>query len=425
MNTDSAKLPPDLFRAMAYASFSAVLLLTGYDFARVSAASLFITHYGSKNMIYAMAAAPLCIAALVYAYGRALSALGSRRAMLGSYLVSAAVFISLYGAIKSGFTAACILLYIFAEAYIVVLVEQFWSFFNSKLTPAQARTWNGPITGVAALGPIAGDLFTKHYADRVGTEQFALLTGLILIPAGLLFLRSFALAGEPQPPREEAGGAMGHLHLDLLGRIRTLKLVAIIICLSQMVAVAANLHVYDELAVTIPTLDGRTAYMAGLWFWVQLSGTAFQFGLAPLALRTLGPGPVMLAVPLLNIASAAWLILSPGLPSAAFALITFKVLDYSVFRAAKETFYLPLSYDARFRAKQVIDSFLNRFSKGATAGAIALVRDAAGLASPILLPLACLGASAVWLGAAKSLCYPGKSAQALAQQDEEQPTPAN
>ena len=32
----------------------------------------------------------------------------------------------------------------------------------------------------------------------------------------------------------------------------------------------------------------------------------------------------------------------------------FKALDYSVFRAAKELFYMLLSYDSRYRAKQLL-----------------------------------------------------------------------
>ena len=52
----------------------------------------------------------------------------------------------------------------------------------------------------------------------------------------------------------------------------------------------------------------------------------------------------------------AWLML--GL---AFAL--FKTIDYSTFRAAKEILYIPLSFDARYRAKEVIDVFGYRFGK--------------------------------------------------------------
>ena len=43
------------------------------------------------------------------------------------------------------------------------------------------------------------------------------------------------------------------------------------------------------------------------------------------------------------------------------------------FRAAKEILYIPLSFDARYRAKQVIDSFGYRFAKGGSAGVITVI----------------------------------------------------
>ena len=56
------------------------------------------------------------------------------------------------------------------------------------------------------------------------------------------------------------------------------------------------------------------------------------------------------------------------------AFLLFKAFDYSLFRAAKEIFYIPLSFDARYRAKQVIDSFGYRFAKGGSAGVITVSR---------------------------------------------------
>ena len=44
-----------------------------------------------------------------------------------------------------------------------------------------------------------------------------------------------------------------------------------------------------------------------------------------------------------------------------------KGMDYSIFRASKETLYIPFSYDTRYRAKQVADAFTYRFAKGVTA----------------------------------------------------------
>jgi ATP/ADP translocase len=70
---------------------------------------------------------------------------------------------------------------------------------------------------------------------------------------------------------------------------------------------------------------------------------------------------------------------------------------YSVFRAVKELLYVPLSFDARYRAKEIIDAFVYRASKGMTAGRLAAVSRFVVLPMvtfPAVIAAALLG----WLG---------------------------
>ena len=76
---------------------------------------------------------------------------------------------------------------------------------------------------------------------------------------------------------------------------------------------------------------------------------------------------------LVHLIAGAALTIAPSLRSGAIAFLLFKALDYSLFRAAKEILYIPLSFDARYRAKQVIDSFGYRFAKGGSAGVITVI----------------------------------------------------
>ena len=73
----------------------------------------------------------------------------------------------------------------------------------------------------------------------------------------------------------------------------------------------------------------------------------------------------------------------------------FKSFDYSVFRAAKEILYIPLSFDARYRAKEVIDVFAYRTGKGATS-ILVLALQSFFLLSPYY-PMMALVAAVVWL----------------------------
>ena len=56
------------------------------------------------------------------------------------------------------------------------------------------------------------------------------------------------------------------------------------------------------------------------------------------------------------------------------AFFLFKAFDYSIFRAAKELLYIPLSFDERYRAKEVIDVFGYRAGKGGSSVVIVLLQ---------------------------------------------------
>ena len=90
----------------------------------------------------------------------------------------------------------------------------------------------------------------------------------------------------------------------------------------------------------------------------------------------------------------------PTLGFAAGAYIVFKMFDYSLFKAAKETLYIPLSYDARYRAKEVVDVLGYRTAKGATSAVIAGFERWVGPAVARAYGPVALAATGVWAVAA-------------------------
>ena len=125
-----------LIAAMVCISLSAACLVGGYEFARSTAASLFIEAFGSGPMPYAMSVVPVFMALIIYCYGRVLTRLGSLWTLQASLGFFAAAFFAAYLALCTGSKTAVAAFYVFAEIYIVILVEQFWSFINSALNQA-------------------------------------------------------------------------------------------------------------------------------------------------------------------------------------------------------------------------------------------------------------------------------------------------
>jgi AAA family ATP:ADP antiporter len=386
----------DRLVAAAAIALSASFLLCGYEFVRSVSSSLFIEAYGARNLPIVMALGPVLTLGLIYGYGRLLSATGPRVAILATSGFSALVILACYGSIRAGIEPATGVLYGFREAYIVLLVEQIWSFINSTVRTDEGSKLNGPICGVASLGAIAGGLLVRRFAAEVGSENLLLLAAASFFPTGLFAAVAYRAGGEPAPAPEEAHGRHGHLGAKTLLHNPVLWRLALLIALTQVVSTVADLQLSYYVEAALPQKDLRTQWFGGFYALLNVGSAVCQFIVAPLLLAFVSHRLIHVMIPLVHLGTAAAVVARPGLGSAAACYMAFKVLDYSVFRAVKELLYIPLSFDARYRAKEVIDAFVYRASKGVTSGTLA------GLGRLLFLPLAAFpgiiaGALAGWL----------------------------
>jgi AAA family ATP:ADP antiporter len=398
----------DRLAAAAAIALSAALLLCGYEFVRSVSSSLFIDAYGAKNLPVVMALGPVATLILIYAYGRLLSVTGPRVAVLATSAFSALVVLGCFAGIRAGAKPATGVLYAFREAYIVLLVEQIWSFINSTVRTDEGSKLNGPVCGVASLGAIAGGLLVRRYARELGSANLLLLAAASFVPTGLFAALAYRAAGEPKPAADEAHGQHGHLGLRTLLHHGVLWRLALLIALTQVVSTVADLQFSRYVEAAMPDKDLRTQWFGGFYAALNVGSAVCQFVVAPLLLAFVAHRFIHLTIPVVHMGMAAAVLAVPGLRTAAACYLVFKVLDYSVFRAVKELLYIPLSFDARYRAKEVIDAFVYRASKGVTAGALA------ALGTLVTLPLVTfpgvIAAALVgWLGVVMQLTRPHES----------------
>ncbi len=383
--------------------FAALFLFAGYEFIRSASSSLFITTFGAARLPLVMALGPLGTFLLLYGYARLLSRLGSSLTLLFTSLLSSAVLAGCFVAITSGAYLLVGFLYVFREAYIVLMVEQYWSFINSTLDEEQARRWNGPVCGIGSIGGILGGRLVSYYVGSLGTETFILLASASVLPAAICCLIAYRLAGEP-PTRdtgEETSERRGrHLALGLFRTYPRLVLLGSLIVVTQLLSTVLDLrfHWLLEEAMSSPRqADERTAYMGE--FWSNVNGASFvlQFALVPLLLRILPLRVIHGGIPIIHLAASVALLLFPSLSVGAMAFLIFKALDYSLFRAAKEILYIPLPFDARYRVKEFNDAFMYRASKGGASGLIALATILVGRLPGASMAIAALFSALIWL----------------------------
>ena len=155
--------------AVFLAGLSAMFLFCGYEFIRSPAESLFIDRFGAARKPYAIACVPFMMAAMIYGYGRLLSAVGAKKAMAVSMLASAAFFLLAWLLLGHAGKWLIFLLLVFKESYVVIISEQYWSFVNSVLKDEEGKVFNGPVAGLGALGSLIGGWLLGHFAVGLGT----------------------------------------------------------------------------------------------------------------------------------------------------------------------------------------------------------------------------------------------------------------
>ena len=397
--------PRHLIFAAISISSAAAFVLFGYEFIRAVSDSLFIDVYGAENLSRGMVAIFPSMIVMLYCYGRLLSWLGATRALAITSLFSALLILGCYVAFVRGMHFAAVIIYVFREAYIVIVLEQFWSFVNSVLTTEQAKRINGPFCAVASIGGFVGGMLVNRWAEVLGSETLLLFTAASLVPTAVLGVIAYRFGGEPKPSEEEAGGRLGHLGIGTLFRSRYLIFLGVLILSTQVVSTVLDLRFKGLTEMGLSDKDARTAFLGGVYGYLALSAGILQLVVVPLALRFVALRVVHVVVPMVHLISSLVLTVSPSLRSGTAAFMIFKALDYSIFRAAKELFYMPLSYDSRYRAKQLIDSFGYRSSKSGSAGVIELVRLGAGVKTipGIAFSITAMVAAIVWTPIAFSL----------------------
>lgn len=384
---------------------SAAFVLAGYEFIRSPSNTLFKAAYGKTNLPTIMALIPLSVALVTYIYGRILSVAGSRKTLYISTIGSAVIMASGVFLYENGVKEAIWIVYLFRSAYVVLLIEQFWSFINSTLTAKDAGKYNGPICGVASLGAIAAGLVGSEFADTVGTSHLVYIAAALTVPAAFFSDLAYKKFGTPKDePDHKRAKATDHLGLNLFKQEKVLPLIFLIILATQVVAAVMEISFQNILQDRFPDADLQTAWSMKFYAGINSVSAVLQFIAAPLMLRYFNPGLINVLIPLLHVVTIGVFIGDPGIMTAGLAYAGFKCIDYSLFRAAKEMLYIPLSFDARYRAKEVIDLFGYRFSKGVTSGVITLLQKNAGVVfTEAMFGMIALTACLIWAGIAAQL----------------------
>jgi AAA family ATP:ADP antiporter len=402
--TSRAKLLPAVMTITA----AATMALMGYEMARSAASSIFLAHHPASRLTEALMLVPLAMIALTYAISRLLRRFGPAATYTLTLVVSGLMLATAAFAARRGIPGSAFALYVFAQAYIVLIVEQSWAFINSQFSTDDGKRWNGVIIAASTAGSVTGGVLTGVLSERIGSEQVVIGAAVLTAAAAMISRRAFRQAAPERTAADRQPDRLAdHFAWNLVRSDPTLGRLALMVIASQSISVLFDIAFHRSLQAAMPLQEPRTAFLGFFWGGVNAVAFVFQLGLCPRLLRRFPLRTILAAIPLLYGATALAGVFLPLLPVLGGALFLSKTVDYSVFRASKEVLYVPLPFTARYRGKLTIDALIYRSTKGAASAFLSLAGLIVGVLPLRLYPLLAIGLGGFWNRVSMGLPEPG------------------
>ena len=344
-------------------------LLTFYSVLKIVREALILSEGGAEIKSYAAAAQALLLVVLVPAYGLVAARVNRVTLNCGVTLFFASHLIIFYFLGAAGIRVG-IAFFLWIGIFNLVVIAQFWSFANDLYDTEQGKRLF-PLVGVgASLGAVVGAASTALSFQDVGAYRLMLIAAAgLLVPVGLTLLAHARDRAAPhgrsrhdEQPLARTGG------FRLIFTDRYLLLIA---CLVVMVNVVNTLGEFlmgkliaaDALAaVAAGTAGGATARdligtMSGyIQTWVNILGLLIQAFLVSRVFKWIGIRGALFVLPVIALCSYSLIALVPVLAIVRMAKVVENSTDYSIQNTARHALFLPTSREAKYNAKQAIDS---------------------------------------------------------------------
>jgi len=354
------------------------LILTAYYVMKpVREALILAQPHGAELKSYAYGAQAIVLFAVVPLYGLLAGRLKRRRlinVVTGFFIACLPVF---YALAQSGAPIA-VVFFLWIGVFSLMVIAQFWAYANDIYTPEAGKRLFAVIAFGSSSGAVFGAWVSGEIIAAIGVNPLLLIAAAVLLASLALFnlvdLRGRALrrrAGVPKPPRTDVEiGRQGAF--ALVANSRYLLLMAGVIFLLNWVnsageyILSAIVKETAEAAVRDGTLargnEGRYigAFFADYFQVVNIAGMLLQLLLVSRLVKWLGVPIALCVLPVVAFGSYAVAALLPSLAIVRWIKTVENSVDYSLTNTVRQMLFLPTSREEKYKAKQVIDSFVVR-----------------------------------------------------------------
>lgn len=382
------KARPEELPALSWAFAYFFLLLCSYYILRPVRDSLAV-ELGPRALRLAFTATFLAMLALVPLFGWLCTRLSRARllpAVYGFFALNLVVFAAALDAR---------VFFVWLSVFNLFVVSVFWSFMSDLFDTGQAARLYGAISAGGSLGAIAGPLAASFLVGFMKIEGLLLLSAALLMGTVLCILmlgrwaREHPRTGEP-PPEAPIGGSILEGVRAALGSPFLLAICGYLLCYTAL-STALYFQQVHILASAVPDAQARTRLLANVDLTVNGLTLALQLLAFSRLAAALGPTGMLVVMPLVSLVGFLVLGAAPVLGVLIAFGVTRRVGEFAIAKPAREALFTVVPREARYKAKNFIDTVVYRGGDALSGWLFAGLGAAALLASGISAAWAALG----------------------------------
>jgi AAA family ATP:ADP antiporter len=363
----------------------AMFLLLGAYYELKTAREVFIlTEGGAEVKSYSSAGQAVLLLFLVPAYGAFASRVNRVRLVRWVTLFFASNLVLFILAVQAGLRVG-IVYFLWVGIFNLMVIAQFWAFANDIYTQDQGKRLF-PLIGVgSSLGAWVGAMRAGQLVKTEGPTRLLVSAGVLLIVCALLSTLVDRVTARDQPKKKaaDAGKPLGKEGgFELIRKDRYLMLIAALTVLLNVVNTSGEYlfgrYVVEQSHVAFgagpETAADRERFIGDtysrLFSTVNMLGFLLQMFVVSRVFKFLGVARSLYIHPLVALVGYLLMLRAPSLRLMAAVKVADNSIDYSLGNTTKQALWLPTSREAKYKAKQAVDSFFVRIGDVIQAGVV-------------------------------------------------------
>jgi AAA family ATP:ADP antiporter len=272
-----------------------------------------------------------------------------------------------------------VLFYIWVGFFSLTVIAQFWSYANDIYTK-EAGDRLFPIIGVGmtAGAPIGALVAEKLFASGIQPQLMLHISTVML----LISLGCYALVNRREERKKDEKEVKQTLAkgngFALVFKSRYISLIALLFVLLNVVNTTGE-YILSELATSRAAtllaqnvITDQGAYLGefygNFFFWVNVIAVLLQAFVVSRIVKYGGLRWTILILPFVSLGAYGIVASGAGFAVVRWAKTAENTTDYSIMNTARQLLWLPTSREAKYKAKQAVDTFFVRMGDVLSAG---------------------------------------------------------